>query len=138
MSLYELQPILTTREVGWVLGMTLGAISYGALLALSISCIGLLHRTAKPFAAGGFWNQHRVFQGYVVLILALNTILQVDHIKSFIQIIFYTKPDQVALLYRGPWRTLNGWIVVLADGLLVSVLYRISHTAERLHILYRI
>lgn len=124
MSLYELRPILTTREVGWLLGMTLGAISYGVLLTLSSCCIRHLYHTPKASVGDGFWKQHRVFQGYIVLILALNTVLQVDDIGEFTQAIFYTDPNQLNAKFRWVFGgILVCGIIMLTDGLLVSVSY---------------
>lgn len=122
MSLHELRPVVTTREVGWILGMTLAGISYGVLLTLSIICIVHLCRITKVSKGDGFWNRRHFFQGFVMVVLALNTTLQVYHIDEFIYAVFYINPDKLVKFY---WNLSNINVLLLAmltDGLLVSVL----------------
>lgn len=123
MSLYELRPIITTREVGWMLGMTLAAMGYVVLLTLSLSCIWHLRHTARASGIDRFWTQHHILRGYIVLVVAFNTILQVRQADEFIQAVFYTNPDRLTKFY---WNISNVFVLLLAmltDGLLVGIIY---------------
>lgn len=121
MSLYELRPTLATREVGWMLGMSLGALCYGALLTLSISCIIHFHRTTSS-TGGGFWTQHPIFQGYVVLVLLLDTVMQASVMEIMIRGVFYTNPDRITGLSWTFDNVLISTIIMVTDALMVSTL----------------
>lgn len=120
MSLYELRPSLTLREVDWILGMTLGGMSYGALLALSLNCLVHLHDATKAPGCNGFWTQTRALQGHVTLVLVFNTILQVKNIQEFLGAVFFLNPDQLTAVYMNQFGIFIVMIAMLTDGLLVS------------------
>lgn len=120
LSLYQLRPTLATRELGWMLGMTLGAMSYGALLTLSINCIERLRRHPK---GKKLWTQQHVFQGFIILVLIFNTVKQVENIRLVSTAILYTDPDKVTLFSWIPSDIVIVFTMMLTDGLLASALY---------------
>lgn len=133
MSFHELRPTLTSREVDWILGMTLGAMSYGTLLTLSISCIGKLQRCPQPPTGNKDLNQQRVLQCYVSLVLIFNTILQAKNMQQFLGAVFYTNPDKLTYFYWNPFNTFIGLVIMLTDGLVVSIrLLFTNHTIDYL------
>lgn len=98
MSFHDLRPALASREADWIVGMTLGAMSYGMLLILSFSCIDHLQRCPKPITGGRILTQQRVLQGYVGLVWIFNTILQANSASKE-----YTTISQSCVLHR-PWQ----------------------------------
>lgn len=118
MSVYELRPTVATRQVGWMLGLALSAQCHGALLTLSVGCIVHLHHTAEP--TGGYWTQRHIFQGYIVLVLLLNTASQASNIETTIRDVFYSNPDRITGLSWILVDVLVSAVLMLTDGLLVS------------------
>lgn len=121
MTFRDLQPPFTSLKVNWILGMTFGAMCYGALFILSVICIGhLRHSVGKAHPAKTFRNQHRVLQGHVALVLVLNTVMQVKDIQQFIDAIFYTDSGQLTTFFLNWVNIFWLMIALVTDGLLVS------------------
>lgn len=120
MSLYELQPSLTVTEVYWITGAISGAMPYGALVTLCIITIGHLRSPNDTSVREGFLNQRRIFRGHVLLILLLNTIMQVDNIRGCLVATFYTNPADLTHPEQSLFYIVVGLTISLTDGLLVS------------------
>lgn len=106
-------------EVTWVLGLILGGIEYGALVALGVCClVAFLH---SPQTDGGWFNRKNVLSAHVLLVLLLNTFLQIWNTESNIKAIFYTKPDRLTFFYHDWTNLVNGFLATSTEGVLVSI-----------------
>jgi hypothetical protein len=110
-------------ERNWVIGMIIGAVCYGILIILSLSCLKALHPLPKE---GMFWNQRRVLMLHVVLLLICNTGLQLKNYKQILVAIFDTSPEDLRYFYLDWWNILVVIVLGLTDGLLVWRCYMVQ------------
>lgn len=108
-------------EAIWVVNVAVGGMAYGALVTLGIVSLTMLHstRTRDLKQSRGLRNQERYLYSHIVLILMINTFLQIWDIRRFIKAIFFTELDSLTFFHD--WS--NIFIVLtgaLTDGLLVS------------------
>lgn len=109
-------------EAIWVINIAIGGMAYGALVTLAIVSLTILRSTRirDPGPNHGLRNQQRYLYSHVLLVLMINSFVEIWDIRRFIKAIFFTELDSLTFFHD--WSNifiiLNG---ALTDGLLVSI-----------------
>jgi len=123
-NLFQARPILTQKEVIWVIGLILGGIGYGALLTLGVACLVTFSYSRH---LGRRWlGCEKILSVHVSLVLLMNTILQVWNAKSNVNAIFYTDPDHITFFYHDWENIFTVFLAMLTEGILVWRCYMIQ------------
>lgn len=117
-NLFQARPILTQKEVIWVIGLILGGIGYGALLTLGIAC--LVTFSYSRHTGRRWFVCEKILSVHVSLVLLTNTILQVWNAKSNVNAIFYTDPDSITFFYHDWENIFTVFLAMLTEGILVG------------------
>ncbi|KAF9447014.1 hypothetical protein P691DRAFT_803059, partial [Macrolepiota fuliginosa MF-IS2] len=103
--------------------MTIGAICYGVLITLGLSCLATLRRLPR---ARIFWSQRMVLMVHVCSLLVLNTALSVKGMKGNLVSIFETRPEALTYFYLDRFNIMAVIIFALTDGVLVWRCYMVQ------------